>query len=630
MSRHSYTRFLAVGLAVIVMSAPFERSLKAAEGSPVSQGDTGKGLKAQTGAGSPDILELLPTFLTSDKRKQFAAELEAAIRKGDMELAERQINDAVELGTFSIILMTSIRDPKLLTALQELNLTDAGASAKPDTILNGNPAKQTATGIIAAPDMSELQAALDWERVQGEATRRELAAAMEGLRDYTSRNESASAALVNMQEALGQEREFAETSRREVETLNDSLHKLHAMRQQEQTSAQIKITELQDAIEQQRVRTVSEYAQLQQVLNQEKEHNSRIAHELAVMRDNTRGLRALQVSSESSAQSTISDLQTTVERERARTEIASRELAEAGKEIQLLFASREADASANASRVAQLQEALGQEQERVATLTRDMTATKESLREFQALQKNSEASAQSKILELTSALEREATRNDEVARDFANAADANNRHQVLQEHTPALALFRLDVSGTENFVRPIPGYGFLATAQYAMTAIAATSPFGEEATMQEDGMRLAPADFGVAASISPLSGNSVLHNPSHRHIDAQVASVPPLPLPERGAIGTRSGSQVSDRLVARAERLIQSGDISGARLLLERALQTGTPRAAFLLAETFDPHALSRLGVRGMRGDAQKARESYAHALALGVGEAAERIEALK
>ena len=80
----------------------------------------------------------------------------------------------------------------------------------------------------------------------------------------------------------------------------------------------------------------------------------------------------------------------------------------------------------------------------------------------------------------------------------------------------------------------------------------------------------------------------------------------------------------------RAEALIQIGDISGARLLLERAQQNGNPRAAFLLAETFDPHALSKLGILGIRGDAQKARENYARALALGVDGAAERIEALK
>ena len=47
-------------------------------------------------------------------------------------------------------------------------------------------------------------------------------------------------------------------------------------------------------------------------------------------------------------------------------------------------------------------------------------------------------------------------------------------------------------------------------------------------------------------------------------------------------------------------------------------MEAGHPRAAFLLAETFDPHVLSRLGALGIRGDAGKARELYARARSLG------------
>jgi len=86
----------------------------------------------------------------------------------------------------------------------------------------------------------------------------------------------------------------------------------------------------------------------------------------------------------------------------------------------------------------------------------------------------------------------------------------------------------------------------------------------------------------------------------------------------------------NDRLTTRAEELLRQGDVSGARLLLERSAAGGDARAAFLLAETFDPHALSRLGVQGMRGDVGKARGFYARAQALGMAQASERLEALK
>jgi tetratricopeptide (TPR) repeat protein len=70
-------------------------------------------------------------------------------------------------------------------------------------------------------------------------------------------------------------------------------------------------------------------------------------------------------------------------------------------------------------------------------------------------------------------------------------------------------------------------------------------------------------------------------------------------------------------LLKRAAALMRSGDIVGARLLLERASEAEDVRAIVLLAETYDPRALSRLGVLGLRGDADKAEELYARARAL-------------
>jgi TPR repeat protein len=59
---------------------------------------------------------------------------------------------------------------------------------------------------------------------------------------------------------------------------------------------------------------------------------------------------------------------------------------------------------------------------------------------------------------------------------------------------------------------------------------------------------------------------------------------------------------------------MKQGDISSARLLLERAMSAGDAKAAFLLAQTYDPRALRAWNVRGMRGDPDRARELYARA----------------
>jgi TPR repeat protein len=84
------------------------------------------------------------------------------------------------------------------------------------------------------------------------------------------------------------------------------------------------------------------------------------------------------------------------------------------------------------------------------------------------------------------------------------------------------------------------------------------------------------------------------------------------------------------KLVARAESLINQFDFASARLLLANALERGSARAAFMMAETYDGEILRSLQAFGVRGDAQKAREFYQLAAAAGIEKARERVEALQ
>jgi hypothetical protein len=84
------------------------------------------------------------------------------------------------------------------------------------------------------------------------------------------------------------------------------------------------------------------------------------------------------------------------------------------------------------------------------------------------------------------------------------------------------------------------------------------------------------------------------------------------------------------KLVARAESLIKQFDFVGARLLLAHALEKGSARAAFMMAETYDRQILRSLQAYGVRGDAQMAREFYQLAAAAGIEKARERVEALQ
>jgi len=89
---------------------------------------------------------------------------------------------------------------------------------------------------------------------------------------------------------------------------------------------------------------------------------------------------------------------------------------------------------------------------------------------------------------------------------------------------------------------------------------------------------------------------------------------------------TDVGDAELQRLMSRASLLLSQGDIGAARIVLERAAETGNAKALFALAETFDPVVLSAWGTLGTRGDAARARELYAKALAGGVQEAKSRL----
>jgi hypothetical protein len=90
------------------------------------------------------------------------------------------------------------------------------------------------------------------------------------------------------------------------------------------------------------------------------------------------------------------------------------------------------------------------------------------------------------------------------------------------------------------------------------------------------------------------------------------------------------GSPEATKLVARAKALLARGDIGAARIVLERAVEAGSARASFALAETYDPNILASWGTYGTRGDPSKAQELYAKASAGGVREAKNRINALR
>jgi hypothetical protein len=90
-----------------------------------------------------------------------------------------------------------------------------------------------------------------------------------------------------------------------------------------------------------------------------------------------------------------------------------------------------------------------------------------------------------------------------------------------------------------------------------------------------------------------------------------------------------AASEEARRLCAQGLVALAQGYIASARAYLERAAEAGDARALLALGETYDPAALARIGARGIKGDAARARDYYSQALAAGVGDARERMAAV-
>jgi TPR repeat protein len=121
----------------------------------------------------------------------------------------------------------------------------------------------------------------------------------------------------------------------------------------------------------------------------------------------------------------------------------------------------------------------------------------------------------------------------------------------------------------------------------------------------------------------PSAASFTVHQPSIAPPSAAKAptTAPPNPEPD---------NRQAVRLIARADLLLEQGNIGAARNMLDRAAEMGSTEALFWLAETYDPLLLSARQTFGTQSDIAKARELYGKALAAGVSKAQVRLEELQ
>jgi hypothetical protein len=356
-----------------------------------------------------------------------------------------------------------------------------------------------------------------------------------------------------------------------------------------------------------------------QAMEQERGRADTLARELASLRAELEASRITGPKVAQAAEAEIKQKQAT-EQERDRADALARELTSLRTELDKVRAAGLETAQTIAAAKIEHELAFGKQRDKTETLARELAAARKEAEARSALL----AAAHAEVLQVTEtsraiaaehklALATERDRADDLAREFIsvrNELEAGNRQIAVLNALRAL-------------------HSRESAADRSQERMAGSSSRAIE---------------GKGCSPEQTSGKVVTSTSGH-------SSVSELPRPEapsaarasdlvpKAAIGTERSTSASaappslvdeQRLLARANALLGQADISGARPLLQHALEHGSARAAFMLAETYDARVLQSWRASGISGDRTKARELYERAQAGGIADAKERIEALK
>ena len=148
------------------------------------------------------------------------------------------------------------------------------------------------------------------------------------------------------------------------------------------------------------------------------------------------------------------------------------------------------------------------------------------------------------------------------------------------------------------------------------------------AELQQERDKAKPLSRELTMAQRAIDARAALE-PTPNSLITQTTQAVEAAAPAQPAAAEAQSNSEAARLMARASTLLARGNIGAARIVLERAAETGSAQATFMLAETYDPVILSKWRTYGTRGEATKARELYAKAQAGGIEEAKNRFDAL-
>ena len=372
------------------------------------------------------------------------------------------------------------------------------------------------------------------------------------------------------------------------------------------------------------------------------------------------------------AQSNTEELRQALEQEQHKPQALSRDLTIAQRDVEfmmlLLNQTREEWAGiveAAEAETAKLQKSLQKESDRAARLEQDLAAARRDVETQMALaaKASEEGSRQKQAMEngaaeLQKSLQQESGRAARLQQDLAAArrgtetqtalatkaaAEANQlkktakassadlRKSLQQEHERASRLEQ-DLATARQDVETQTALAAKASDEAAQLRRATESSAAElRQSLEGDRAAQLERDLALARSVTPTPSMIPADQIITQH-EAEAAK--PVAAKEAAVADARASAQSEDatevtRLVAYARVLLGRGDIGSARIVLQRATEMGSAQASFTLAETYDPVILSKWGTYGTRGDAKRALDLYAQALAGGIKEAKERADAL-
>src|SRR6185437_5492489 len=430
----------------------------------------------------------------------------------------------------------------------------------------------------------ELQKSLQQEREHAERLEKDLATAKRDVETQTAQaakagddaanvKQAAESGAVEPQKSLQQERERAErlekdlaAARRDVET---------------QTALAAKANDNASQLKQAAVNTSAE---LKQSLQKEHDRADALAQDLSTTRtkiyayEAQAGKASDQAVDLKRAEGTAAELRKSLQQERERAARLEQDMAAARRDVDTQTALA-AKANDNAAKVKQatesgaveLQKSLQQERARAERLEEDLAAARRNVETQTVLAaKASDNACQLKQVAQNSSAELKPSMQTEHDRAEALAPD-------LSMVRTAIYAFQVQARKTSDLVA-----GFKPAAESSAAELGKSLQQGLERELASERSKKDASAAPAVATAGQVTRDKKLEAGAAKPVLAdQVTAVE-----ARGTVEPNPGDSAEvARLVARANVLLGQGDISSARIVLERAADGGSAQASFMLAE---------------------------------------------